>query len=84
MLLGTNLSFMFRLATPMYLPVLVVTLATTMLGNLVRSSALFYIEGGLLDAPLWMHSAVGVVAFVFTSLGVVFVVKLSSEVKWRS
>jgi exosortase/archaeosortase family protein len=82
-LLGTNLSFLFRLAAPMFLPALFLTFVATMLGNLLRSSALFYIESGLLDAPAWMHSAVGVVAFVFTSLCVVFIVKFSSEVRWR-
>ena len=83
MLLATNLSFLFKLAPRMFLPVLLLALAATMLGNLARASALFYIEGGfIIDAPAWMHSAVGVVAFIFSSIAIAVVVKVSSEVRW--
>jgi exosortase/archaeosortase family protein len=83
MLLATNLAFLFKLAPRMFLPVLLLAFVATMLGNLARASALFYIEGGfIIDAPAWMHSAVGVVAFIFSSIAIAVVVKVSSEVRW--
>ena len=82
-LLATNLSFLFRLSVRLFLPVLVTAFALIMLGNVMRASALFYIEGGLIEVPAWMHSAVGVAAFAFTSLSIACVVKKSSEIKWE-
>ncbi len=84
-LLAANLSFLFRLSVRMFLPVLVTAFALIVLGNVMRASALFYIEGGLIEAPAWMqmHSAVGVVAFAFTSVSIGFVVMKCSEIKWQ-
>jgi exosortase/archaeosortase family protein len=40
-----------------------VTVLAVLLGNVFRAAALFYIEAGLVEAPRWTHSGVGVVAF---------------------
>ncbi len=51
-------------------------------GNVLRASALFYIESGLIEAPEWMHSAVGVASFALTSIFIVLLVGKAAEVKW--
>lgn len=43
-----------------------------LLGNIFRASALFYTEAEIFRAPPFMHEAIGVFAFVFTALGIVF------------
>jgi len=36
-----------------------------------------------MDSPDWMHSTVGVIAFAFTSLAIVQIVKKFSGFKWQ-
>lgn len=80
--LTTFLSCLFRLDTIKLLLALAMAFAAIMFGNILRASALFYIEAGLIEAPDWMHSAVGVVAFAITSLAIVFTVKRIAGFKW--
>ena len=42
-----------------------------LLANAFRAAALFYFEAGILDAPPWAHSAVGLVAFALVGLALV-------------
>lgn len=81
--LATFLSFVFKLGPIRLLGALSLTFIAVLLGNVLRASALFYIEGGLIESPDWMHSAVGVVSFAITSLLIVLAVKWLSEAKWR-
>lgn len=81
--LATVLSLIFRLSSIKLLAALLLSFIGVLLGNVLRASALFYVEGGLIEAPEWMHSAIGVVAFAITSIFIVLVVKLLSGVKWR-
>ena len=46
-------------------------------GNVVRNSLLFMTEAGILRLPAWTHAATGLLAFLFTSLLIV------SVVRWR-
>ncbi len=80
--LATFMSCLLNLTTVRLLAALCLAFASIMMGNIMRASALFYIEGGLIKSPAWMHSAVGVVAFVLTSLAIVFIVRRLSATKW--
>ncbi len=46
-------------------------LAALVLGNALRAAALFYLETGLLPAPVGAHAAIGIVIFVFTAAAIV-------------
>ena len=81
--LATFLSCLFKIGTIRLLGALSITFIAIVLGNIMRASALFYLEAGLIDSPEWMHSAIGVVAFAITSLVIVFVVKKLSGSKWK-
>jgi len=39
-------------------------------GNILRATALFYVEAGMVSAPAWMHAGVGACAFALTSGGI--------------
>lgn len=44
------------------------TMMSVFIGNLLRASALFFIESGILESPAWAHQVVGVIAFMVVSL----------------
>ncbi len=79
--LATFLSCLFNLGPIRILAVLGMTFVAVLLGNIMRASALFYIEAGLIETWEWMHSGIGVMAFAFTSLLIVFIVKNVAEDK---
>ncbi len=79
--LATFLACFLRLGAIKILLVLAISFVAILLGNIMRASALFYIEAGLIELGEWMHSGVGLVAFSFTTLLIVFVVKKVSELK---
>jgi exosortase/archaeosortase family protein len=39
--------------------------------NVFRAVALFYIEAGVLDFPVWSHEYAGVIAFVLEAVGII-------------
>jgi len=45
------------------------------LGNVFRAVALFYVEAGVIAFPSWVHEAIGIVAFLATSLFVIWFVQ---------
>lgn len=47
------------------------SLLAVILGNILRSAALFYVEAGILALPLWAHQGVGLVTFLFTTTFIV-------------
>jgi exosortase/archaeosortase family protein len=40
-------------------------------GNVIRNTLLFYVESGLLAAPDWAHTTIGVVVFTFMALSII-------------
>jgi exosortase/archaeosortase family protein len=44
-------------------------------GNVLRASALFFTETGVVDAPAWMHDGAGVVAFAAVACVIVAMVR---------
>ncbi len=81
--LAAFLSCLFKLNTLRLLAALGLSFLVIVTGNILRASALFYIEAGFIDSPGWMHSAVGVIAFVFTSVAIAVVVRKLSVTKWQ-
>ncbi len=55
--------------------------ATIIVGNIFRASALFYTEAEIIQAPVWMHEAVGVFSFALTAVGIIFIVKQFAELR---
>jgi exosortase/archaeosortase family protein len=55
-----------------------------LLGNILRASALFYIEAEIIKTPAFMHEAVGVFAFAFTAIGIVFAAQFWSNLPTRA
>lgn len=83
-LLAIILSLLLRIGNLRLLLVLACTLPAILLGNILRASALFYVEGGMVSGQDWMHAAIGVIGFAVTALVILMVVKKISEVEWRS
>ncbi len=81
--LAVFLSSFLKLGPVRLIVVLVISLGAILAGNVLRASALFYFESGLIEAPVWMHSAAGVSAFAVTCLAIVLVVKKVSMLKWQ-
>ncbi len=48
--------------------------AMVLAGNVVRTAALFYIESGILPAPQWLHTGIGLAAFTVTGAAILLVV----------
>jgi len=45
-----------------------------LIGNVLRATSLFYLEAGLIDSSeSWLHEGVGVIAFVGTAFGILFI-----------
>ena len=61
------------------LAVFATAFAIITLGNIFRASALFYIEAEIVNAPEFMHEAIGVFSFAFVALGIVCAAQF-----WRS
>lgn len=60
---------------------LITALAITILGNALRSAALFHLETGILQMPAWCHDAVGLVVFAAVAMVIAWLsVQLSRRV----
>ncbi len=82
--LATASATLLKLSNVRIVLVLAGAFLVIMIGNVFRASSLFYLETGIIDGPLWMHSATGVVTFSFTSAAIIWMtVRLTSEAEWR-
>lgn len=68
--LASALAYIFRLKNWATIALLGIGLVATVLGNVARASAVFYLEAGLIDAPDWFHPVSGVVAFSVVTIAV--------------
>lgn len=80
--LAATLAVLFNVGASRLFAIFGLTFAAILFGNILRASALFYVEAGLIDSMEWMHSAVGVVSFAITSLLIIVFVKAVSGTKW--
>lgn len=71
--LAAFLACFYRLSNLKTLAVFTSSFLMILIGNIFRASALFYIEAEIINAPEFMHEAVGVFSFVFIALGIVLV-----------
>ena len=51
--------------------VCVSAVAVVILANILRATALFYVEAGVIDVPAWTHTGVGVLMFALTAVCIV-------------
>ena len=79
MLLIFALAMVFDLSATKTLLLTALGFAGILLANALRAAALFYFEAGILDAPDWAHSAVGMVSFAI--VGVLLVAATSKLAK---
>ncbi|HTU67907.1 MAG TPA: archaeosortase/exosortase family protein [Steroidobacteraceae bacterium] len=75
--LASALAWLYRFDWRRYSLALGCALVFAIAGNIVRATSLFYVEAGLVAAkgPAWLHGTVGVVAFAFTALSLLAVLK---------
>lgn len=68
--LACTLACLYELRWPQTLLALCAAGLMIMVGNIFRALALFYLEAGLVEAPAWAHSYVGLFAFAVIALGI--------------
>lgn len=69
--LACTLACFFRLRTRRTPALLAFSLVVIVIGNVIRSTALFYVEAGVLDQlPPFAHNGIGLVAFALTALAI--------------
>ena len=58
-------------------------LFSIIIGNVLRSSALFYTEAGLVPSYAWMHEGIGLIAFSLVGVSLIYVnALLGRRVQW--
>jgi exosortase/archaeosortase family protein len=75
--LASALAWLYRFGTLRYGLSLLVATGLAIAGNIVRATSLFYVEAGLIGAGNtdWLHAGVGLVAFAFTALTLIAVLR---------
>lgn len=69
--LGFLLTTFGNLNTIRTLLVLVCATVIVVFANILRATALFYIESNVISAPAWCHSGIGVLMFAITAIAIV-------------
>ncbi|MGI8656995.1 MAG: archaeosortase/exosortase family protein [Pyrinomonadaceae bacterium] len=69
--LACTLACVYELRFGETLRVLFISFLAIICGNIFRSVALFYVEGGIVNVPPWTHDFAGVVAFAIVAAGIV-------------
>ncbi len=67
-------AWFYRLTASKTLLAALISLVMIVTGNILRASALFYLEAGIVQWPIranLAHDGVGIVTFIFTSIGIV-------------
>jgi exosortase/archaeosortase family protein len=77
------LSCYWRLSAARTLMAGVIGIAVIILGNAVRTAALFYMETGLFQPPQYSHQAVGLAAFAMTSIAILLFMQRMATMKGR-
>jgi exosortase/archaeosortase family protein len=75
LLLAMTLAAVYRLGNLKTVAVGVLALVAIVLGNVLRSVALFYPEAGILKVPAWTHTGIGLVTFAVTAGAIVYLVQ---------
>ncbi|HEX4945610.1 MAG TPA: archaeosortase/exosortase family protein, partial [Blastocatellia bacterium] len=67
-------AWFYRLPAGKTMLAALISLVVIVAGNILRASALFYLEAGILQMPMppnLAHDGVGIVTFVFTAMGII-------------
>jgi len=68
--LAFALAAFYRLGASRTVIAAMLSLVAVVLGNVLRSGSLFYIEAGIVHAPSWGHTAIGLIAFALTAMAI--------------
>ncbi len=74
MFLCCAVAWFYRLRPGKTLLAALISLVAIVLGNILRASSLFYLEAGIVQLPINQniaHEGIGIVTFVFTTIGIV-------------
>ncbi|MDH5327050.1 MAG: exosortase/archaeosortase family protein [Gammaproteobacteria bacterium] len=74
-----TLACFFELNAKRTLLLLSVSLVLVLVGNVLRTTALFYTESGLVPAQDWMHEGIGMAVFVLVALGLLLANKFLNQ-----
>lgn len=80
MLMACALACLYGLRPLRTLLALAAALAAIIAGNVVRAAALFYVEAGIVEAPPWAHTYVGLVAFGAVAVFIVLAVRRIEQI----
>ena len=67
-----TLACVYRIHLPRLLALCAMTLGIIITANILRATALFYIESGLLPMPAWAHDGVGMVTFIAAAMAILW------------
>ncbi len=70
--LSFTLACFYNLKTLRFFALSIVTLAIIIAANTLRTSALFYIESGIVPMPAWAHDGVGVISFLAAAIAILW------------
>ncbi|MGA1869597.1 MAG: archaeosortase/exosortase family protein [bacterium] len=75
-----TLACFFKLTSAKTLTVALFTLSVIIFGNVLRATALFYIEAGIVSVPSWTHTLCGLIIFVLACFIILFITQKVKEV----
>jgi len=64
------LSYFYKLSIKKTIEMMFISFAVILFGNILRSTALFFVEGGIFSFPSWFHVGTGIVAFTFIGISI--------------
>lgn len=67
-----TLACVYRIHLPRFLALCAMTLGIIITANILRATALFYVESGLLPMPAWAHDGVGMVTFIAAAMAILW------------
>ncbi len=81
MLLALCLACLCGLSRRGTLALVLLALPIVVAGNILRASALFFLEAGFVSAPPWVHPGIGIVTFALTGLLIIRALPRRQEVR---
>lgn len=77
------LAWLYRLGTRHTLELGLFAFVAVIVGNVLRATALFFVEAGIVDGPEILHPGIGVASFVLVGVAIL-VAAMRREAQWRS
>lgn len=65
----------YKLRTPQTVIAFAFTFLIILIGNIFRATGLFYLEADIIEMPVFAHDAIGVISFILTCIGILFLLR---------